>query len=172
MSLDGCELFFSGPYAATPDTVTIDLPRNLRCLRGVYLWTIEHDGGYLVHYVGKTVRPFSSRFREHAKWHEGGRDILDPEFFAKLEKWSVEQPSRETIVRFFSLYRVFLGPIAVDDEVLVNIEHAIIHKLLSADEKCKRFLGNTRKRNLGTGTQKLLIRCGSLIHGLGDHVLV
>ena len=172
MSLNNCELFFRGPYSARPNTVVIDLPQDLKALSGVYLWTIECDGGYLVHYVGKTIRPFSSRFAEHTKWHESGRDVLDPDYFPKLEKWLVENPSRETIIRFFSLYRVFLGPIVVDKEVLVNIEHAIIHKLLSADQRCKEFLGNTQKRNFGAGTQRVPIRCDSLIHGLGDHVFV
>src|SRR5437016_5592160 len=94
---------FRGPYSVKSETLDFDIPQELECRRGLYLWAVEFERGYLVNYVGKTIRPFAARLREHKKWSEAGRDICDPKRMALGENWLVANPSRQIILKLFSV---------------------------------------------------------------------
>ncbi len=54
---------------------------------GVYLWSVEYEGGDLVYYVGETWRSFAARMKEHLKEYLSGMyDIFDVEKFCRGEK--------------------------------------------------------------------------------------
>ncbi len=50
---------------------------------GIYLFSIEHEGRDLVHYVGETGRSFAQRLREHLfAYLNGTYNVYEPEAFA------------------------------------------------------------------------------------------
>ena len=50
---------------------------------GIYFWTVRHDDGERVHYVGETGRTFAVRFREHLFAYLSGQyHIYEPADFA------------------------------------------------------------------------------------------
>jgi hypothetical protein len=166
------DVLFVGPFSAKQNTLLIDLPVELAARNGLYLWTVDYDSGYLVNYVGKTIQGFSSRFYQHKKWYESGKDVLDPDYLPKGENWLVENPSPELTIKFFALYRVFVAAMSVDEGTLLEIEKAIVQKLLSAGGKCEAFLGNKQRGAVKAPSRRIPLKSQSLIHGMGDHVLI
>jgi hypothetical protein len=155
-----------GPFCVKPGTVELDVPRPLCDLAGIYFWTVEFDGGYLVNYVGKTIRPYSARFRDYKKWYEDGKDILDPEFMPKGENWLVVNPSREQVLLCLATFRVFLAPFDVKDDALLQIEGGLIEMFDSAEEKCRNFFGNKQRRKRSKTGDRVVFNADALLHGL------
>jgi hypothetical protein len=162
---------FHGPFLAKAGTLDFELP-SFAQRGGIYLWTVEFEGGYLTNYVGETIRPFPDRFLDHKKWYQSGKDVCDPDLMAKGENWLLDKPTIEQTIKFFACYRLFLAPMDSSKEQLLRIENAIIRRLLIIGGKCKDFLGNKRTKPLEIVGEKMLIKCESVIHGLGAHLLV
>ena len=57
-------LEFIGPYKFWGKENSLFEDKNVKNLSGIYLWTIETDKGYMIHYVGQTTR-FAIRQKEH-----------------------------------------------------------------------------------------------------------
>src|SRR5262245_13593423 len=79
------QLSWRGPFSFFDDAVRCSisdtrLPHKYG--KGIYLWTIESDGGYYISYAGKTTSRsgFVSRLRSHVRWTLDGKqkEILDP----------------------------------------------------------------------------------------------
>lgn len=166
------EVCFRGPFSAMPGSLYINLLKELAKLNGLYLWTIEYESGFLVNYVGKTIQGFASRFAQHAKWVGSGKDVLDPDYFSLGENWLVENPTPETILKCVAHYRVFVADLDCDELLLLLIEKALIQRFLSVGGKCKEFLGNKQRSRVESPSQPVFVRSESVIHGLGDYVLI
>jgi hypothetical protein len=71
------EVTWDGPYG-WPGFESDNCLRPLPQVSGVYLWTFEHDDGYLIYAAGLTRRPIPKRFREHTrKYMRGEYNVLD-----------------------------------------------------------------------------------------------
>lgn len=73
-------LHWQGPFV-WPGIWLKDLPDLLDDERivtcdSVYLWTVEHAGGYLIYTAGITHRPFGKRFRNIRERTDLGRTLL------------------------------------------------------------------------------------------------
>jgi hypothetical protein len=122
---------------------------------GVYLWTVDYGGGFLVYAAGETRRPFRKRFREHTREYRSGRyTVFDaaamrrgerrkvwPGFwFSKRRPPQLERTYSErsgeiakALEELLSSYRVFVAPLALDRRVLQRIEAAIMAALYAAE---------------------------------------
>jgi hypothetical protein len=118
---------------------------------GIYLWTIEHNGGYLIYTAGLTRCSFRKRFSEHNRnyykgiytifdvpsMQEGRRKIIWPGFWftknippALVEEY---KDRREEIKHatdiFLSNYRVFVVEVPKSQRLLERLEAAIMFNL-------------------------------------------
>lgn len=155
--LDSYDLHWSGPFK-WPGVTSEDLPDFLseqeiaKCC-GVYLWTVEHESGYLIYAAGITRRPFGQRFREHTRAYRSGvYTVFDvPSFKSGIRKkvWQGfwfkkrspeaqnEYQARADEIRtaaeeLLQNYRVFLAPLPPNPRVLQRIEAAIMNTLYLA----------------------------------------
>lgn len=153
------ELLWQGPFAwpSTGGCGTVsDLERaDVAGCCGVYLWAVEHDGGFLVYAAGETRRPFRVRFREHTREYRAGRyTVFDaaamrrgerrkvwPGFwYSKLRRPNLERDYSErseqiaaALEKLLSGYRVFVAPLAPERRLLKRVEAAIMAVLYAAD---------------------------------------
>lgn len=59
---------FLWPHVVKPQSNLISLLDSpLASSSGVYLWTVEHDGGFLIYAAGITRGPFKKRFQSHMR---------------------------------------------------------------------------------------------------------
>lgn len=115
--------------------------------KGIYLWTVKFEDGYLVYYVGETGRSFNERFKVHRDSLRSGKyRIYDPKLFVKGEKkllWNpylkgaVKRPSyqeefgkiypsiRGQLDEYINLFDLFLVPYNDHDRLRMRIEAAI-----------------------------------------------
>ncbi|CCE25323.1 conserved protein of unknown function [Methylotuvimicrobium alcaliphilum 20Z] len=150
------ELRWEGPFS-WPNRINqgIDKPlsdstASSKC--GVYLWTVEYCGGYLIYAAGITRRPFEKRFREHTRAYLNGvytvfdvpslktgvrKVIWDGFWFQKncaAKKLEFDNRSEEISIatnELLSNYRVFVAPITPNPRLLERIEAAIMNTLYS-----------------------------------------
>ncbi len=120
---------------------------------GVYLWTVEHEGGFLIYTAGITRRPFRERFREHTREYQSGvytifdvpslmrgeRKKIWPGFWYRKRPPALEQEYErrkpELIVALdalLSAYRVFVAPLPPVPRVLKRVEAGIMNALYAA----------------------------------------
>lgn len=152
------QLHWQGPFT-WPGTELANLPDLLNdehiatCL-GIYLWTVEHCGGYLIYTAGITRRPFIKRFQEHTRAYRTGvytvfeseslklgvRDIVWPGFWFK--KRSVEMQAeyetrtkeiQDAVQLLLKNYRIFVAPLSPAARILERVEAAIMNNLYCAD---------------------------------------
>lgn len=123
-----------------------------RC--GVYLWTVEYCGGYLIYAAGITRRPFIKRFREHTRAYLNGvytifdvpslkngirNEIWRGFWFKKKlveDKFEYENRSNEIRMATYNLlsnYRVFVAAIEPTPRLLERIEAAIMNSLYDSE---------------------------------------
>ena len=112
---------------------------------GVYLWTIEHEGGYLVNYVGKTTRTFAVRFREELDYE------LDQDLEVDVDLWfqgirKPAEPHRDRVEEVLKAYRIFAAPLPPDlgDSGFLGIEGTLINAFHDTGGKYASFLWNPR----------------------------
>jgi hypothetical protein len=120
---------------------------------GVYLWSIEHNGGYLIYAAGITRRPFAKRFREHTRCYLNGvytiLDVPSLKECVRTEIWhgfwfkkrSVEKQNeyeqradeiRGAARELLANYRVFVAPVSPLGRLLERTEAAIMNALYAA----------------------------------------
>ena len=112
---------------------------------GIYLWTVPHQDGHLIYYVGETGKSFTERLTAHAKEYLSGTyRIYEPNKFALGEKELIwpdtwMQGTQRLIPEFMARYeelapllqefllkmRIFLGPIETDARTRKRIEAEI-----------------------------------------------
>jgi hypothetical protein len=170
-------LNWAGPFVLEPKTSTNAVVNTkLGSQSGLYLWTVECDGGFLVNYVGQTVRPFTKRFEEHQNWSffRGPEHLVDIEKFKQGVRCrigssspvAVGTPEFNHMMETYRCYRVFLAPLAQRSDILESIEAGIINTLRAGDAKQVAFLWNKRaSRPPGPGIQ-VVMTTPAPIHGL------
>jgi hypothetical protein len=120
---------------------------------GVYLWTIEHEGGYLVNYVGKTTRTFAVRFAEELEYERAQELRVDVDLLFQGIRKPVE-PHRDRVEEVLKAYRIFAAPLPPDlgDSAFLGIERTLINAFHDAGAKYSSFLWNPRCRRRFNGT--------------------
>jgi hypothetical protein len=118
---------------------------------GIYLWTIEHNGGYLIYTAGLTCGSFQKRFSAHTRnyykgiytifdvpsMQEGRREIIWPGFwFTKnippvlvAEYKERQEEIKQATDIFLSNYRVFVAEVPKSKRLLERLEAAIMFNL-------------------------------------------
>lgn len=121
---------------------------------GVYLFSVEHHGGYLVYCAGHTEH-FRRRFRQHDRLYwDGTYSIFDHDAFASGERvkvwpgfWMKKSRSRELQEDFIRRaseikaatkcwldgYRVFVAPIKVEKRVRQRVEAGLMAAFMKAE---------------------------------------
>jgi hypothetical protein len=121
---------------------------------GVYLFSVEHDGGYLVYCAGHTQH-FRRRFRQHDRLYwDGTYSIFDHDAFAagKRKKvwpgfWMKKSQSpelREDFIlraseikaatkRWLDGYRVFVAPIDLEKRIRQRLEAGLMAAFMKAE---------------------------------------
>lgn len=153
------ELQWEGPFSwpgRSSQGVENDLNNMAVALRcGVYLWTVEYCGGYLIYAAGITRRPFAKRFREHTRAYLNGVytifDVPSLKNGVRKEIWhgfwfkkSIVEEQLEYENRFDEIrraandlllsYRIFVAPVDPVPRLLERIEAAIMNLLYASTE--------------------------------------
>lgn len=151
---------FLGPFSwgvgdDVPSIYNTDAGRG----SGVYLWTVSHEEGELVYYVGMTGRPFAQRMSEHFKEHSsGGYHLNSPEPLRRgvrkcLWPGRYDANTKTTVSEFISrlenlwpaivdlakLYRFFVAPMTCSRRVVERTEGAIARWLYAQPGKVGEF---------------------------------
>jgi|GEM_PF-4363996 len=161
-------LTWCGPFSFYPDQgvpcAIDDEFTQTHC--GVYLWTFEHEGGYLVNYIGKTRRPFAVRFREERDYELTQSLKVDVDLLLQGIRKPVK-PHRDRVVEVLKAYRIFTAPLSPDlgESAFLGIEGTLINAFHEAGEKYSSFLWNPRCPRRFEG--KVIIDPGKLL-GLSD----
>jgi hypothetical protein len=120
-------------------------------MAGVYLWTIQYKGSYLIYYIGETARSFGERIKEHTQGYlSGAYNLYDPGKFAKGNKREIwagmyydKDGSRmhdflnhyfvlsDHAFSFLRLIQLIVAPINDEKRFLERLEGAISLKLKS-----------------------------------------
>lgn len=167
----GLDCVFNRPEAAGP---------------GLYLWTVECQGGFMVNYVGeagqgkKTLR---SRLIENVQWSYAGNDggVSDPVHFREgrrvllrefdFPEFLADYAQLSSVIHeVYRSYRVFIAPLSVQDHVRRFVEAGIIRTLRAAGGTIAEFLYN--KRLIGSSPEPLVARFRSRhrFHGLPEAI--
>ena len=153
------EVRWSGPYQWPGVVGDSNLPRIEEApeasLGGVYLWTVEYGGKYLIYAAGKTRRSFVKRLREHSTAHRSGfftifdmdamkqgrRQEIWHGFFTKRRPAERQAEFRrrkgeilEAVARQLEAFRVFVAPLEPEPRLLSRMESSIMDCLYSAPE--------------------------------------
>ncbi len=187
------DLEWKGPFLINPRPPAFSPSEpNLFDLSGLYLLTIEHEGGYLINYVGETGVNFRERpLRAGTAWSYGGRfndqskrsrEMVDPDQFAQGRRVVTETPTRQEFSYDYSKYqaqldkiyksfRYFLAPTFESESIRKSMEAGIIRTLLcSNDEKIRNFLYNINPRKQSPYPLQITMKSSVLFHGLGAAV--
>lgn len=149
---------WQGPFA-WPGIELANLPnllddKSIATCCGVYLWTVEYPGGYLIYAAGITRRPIRKRFGEHTRAYRSGvytvfeveslkkgiRDVIWPGFWFK--KRTVEMQAeyqaraeeiQDAVQVLLANYRIFVAPLSPAARILERIEAAIMNNLYTAE---------------------------------------
>jgi hypothetical protein len=190
------ELIWEGPFGwpslgSKDDVVRLDeTPQGLGS--GVYLWTVEHFGGYLIYAAGITRRPFVKRFREHTRAYLSGvytifdvqplkrgiRKVLWPGFWFKQrspeKKEEYNDRSEElrlAATELLTNYRIFVASVESGPRLLERIEAAIMNCLYNAEGPASVVPDRGMALNpRWSDEQPVIIRsiAPALFHGLPD----
>jgi hypothetical protein len=145
------ELQWYGPYSFAGNREECVLTAPIGKKKGVYLWTIRYQSGYLTHYVGETGVSFAVRSLQHVQSYLNGLyRLYDPAEFASGKKvlvwggmWKPGRKDPGTMNEFLQGYskfapliselirefRLFLGPVVGDRRIRQRIEAAVAASL-------------------------------------------
>jgi hypothetical protein len=179
-------LDWHGPYTLLhqPDTKIPCIFASNDCGGcGVYLFTVEHNNGYLINYVGET-KCFQKRFHQHIKWSFDGKDHVaaepdqfrhgireahefsDAEFNKDHAKWSAWIEDNYLAYRVFVAYNEEF----VSQDIRRYVEAAIIRTLADTGGSIKDFLyhPNINKYKNVSPTEPFLLQfpTSPVLHGL------
>jgi hypothetical protein len=120
---------------------------------GVYLWTVEHRGGYLIYAAGITRRSIRVRFREHTAAYRDGvytvfnvsalqrgvREEVWPGFWFRQRTPEKQREYerrgdeiRAALQLLLANYRIFVAPVPPVRRTLARLEAAIMGALYAA----------------------------------------
>jgi hypothetical protein len=142
-------LDFHGPFKLCGTAGKLLFDQEEAQLAGIYLWTVQSQGGFLVNYVGETGTSFHKRMKDHmvqcmggnyricdAKWLlKGERKILWNGMWRKgtrnlmsvfVERYVELAPK---IKAYLEVLDIFVAPIQVDKRIRRRIEGAIAFSL-------------------------------------------
>jgi hypothetical protein len=119
-----------------------------RC--GVYLWSIDYRGAFLVSYVGKTFGSstnFEKRiWREYKRWRQGNEDPVDIEAYIAGRRHELSSPSGGHLQRELSellpILRLWLMPL--DNSAECHQAERWIVAQLCQDAVSRQFLVNRK----------------------------
>ena len=154
---DLIELRWEGPFGWPCPTLQSDqlpLGNAVAALKGgIYLWTVEYSGGYLIYLAGMTRRPFLKRFQAHAKEYRRGVytvfDVASLKRGNRTEIWhgfyyknrpvekQLEYDRRvdeitAAVNALLLNYRVFVAHVEPTPRILERIEGAIMTMLYNS----------------------------------------
>lgn len=116
---------------------------------GVYLWSIEHGGGYLVSYVGQTASRggFGARIWQEYRHWESGRDrpVVPDLYLAGVRRELASPPPgypQSEILALRPHLRLWLMPLRIPDEC-VQAERWLVARLCR-HPTTRQFLANVR----------------------------
>jgi hypothetical protein len=150
--MDTIELRWKGPYPwpfIGNHSMSEDFNKS-----GIYLFTVEHFEGFLIHIAGQTGKPFRERFRQHHREYYAGRyTIFDLDAF-KLgtrqiiwggfwhyknipQEYKEDYKARNTEIglardKWLNGYRIFVAPIETSQRIRERIEAEIMWSLYVA----------------------------------------
>ncbi|MDK2952844.1 MAG: hypothetical protein PWQ27_227 [Kosmotoga sp.] len=114
---------------------------------GIYFWTVKHENGYLIDYIGETGRTFWQRMKEHLIETLGGNyRICDPDILLQGKEkiiWNGlwRKGTKDKIQEFIKNYEIYAPIIKRYIEI-----HDVFLAPLSADRRKKRLIeGNIAK---------------------------
>lgn len=147
------EVQWNGPYAWPKFEIDADLPA-VPVHPGVYLWTFECGGDYIIYAAGITRRSVSVRLREHTrKYLTGEYTILDMSAMSRGVReeiwhgWGWTSEKRENYERRkcelvtaarcqLAAFRVFVADVGSAPRLLERIEAAIMNALYEQQSPC------------------------------------
>ncbi len=151
------KLVWQGPFVFHDEENCIFNQESAK-IPGVYLWTIDFGGGYLINYVGIATNAVSARLQEHLVYFLGGNyTIYQLDEFILGKKKSIYSPDGH-VNKFLNdydklstkvdsqlrAYRLFYANVSGDREWLERIESGIISTLREAKSEASSFLDNFR----------------------------
>lgn len=189
------DLKLFGPYKLLGNNNSF-FDNDISKKNGIYLWTINYENGYLVHYIGETSRSFRIRMQEHIINILGGfYGVWDPEMLkqGKLQfvwKGLWRKDSKENIndyidkyenfapifKKYLQLQSIFLAPLSVDKYLRRLIEGHIAKKIMEAPPPINNLLptdnryGYLYRKNNETLIVKL--KCNENILGLPREIII
>ena len=146
------DLNWQGPFALMGSDVALCFECSAAREPGLYLWTFEFRGGYLIYGVGLTTRPLAKRLTEHIrgfssgqytilKWRTAQNGIREEAWHGMWKGYDSPERQAERLARhveieiaaneMMSKMRVFLAPLPPNKRVLNRLEAAIM-KILYA----------------------------------------
>jgi hypothetical protein len=155
------EVEFVGPYRFIGSKNESVLTAPIGKKKGVYLWTIPFQNGYLTYYVGETGVSFAVRSMQHIQNYLNGLyRLYDLEEFHNGERvlvwggmWKPGRKGSKTMYEFLQSYskfaplildfiqgfRLFLAPIEGNRRIRQRIEAAIAGSLNSQSGVVRTF---------------------------------
>lgn len=192
-----------GPFVLVPQTEfdgkwVFDQPE---CdAPGLYLWTIKHEGEYLVNYVGEAGpgkngdRSLRVRLEENM-WHSymgGDKYVTIPQKFRRGQSGKNDRVKFATMREFladyswlspmihenFCSYRVFVAPAIevadnaklTDGKVRKYIEAGIIRNLKAPGDSISEFLVNKKITAPASPPLSVEFKMAHILHGLEGYV--
>ncbi len=137
---------WAGPFAWPGYEQATELPA-IPARPGVYLWTFEYSGGYLIYAAGLTRKTVPKRFTAHTRlYRNGDYNLLDPAAAALGERrlvwkgWGWTDVKRaEFLARRAELtvaaeaqlraFRIFTADVGTAPRLLERLEAAIMQRL-------------------------------------------
>lgn len=186
---DVLEIKFEGPFSwpGEPDAASVFGAEAARD-PGIYLWTIPHDEGYLVYYVGETGQSHKVRLLEHYREHasamyhvysppefaRGRKVALWPGRYDKVRKSIAECVSAyprlcNEIFELTQMYRFFLSPFHGEPRLRRRIEAGIAAALYSAPGLVGAFQDSGVRYDSRTVDETPIafkVSCPAVLHGL------
>jgi hypothetical protein len=156
-SYQALSICWRGPFFLHGDQGELVTKATIASRSGIYLFTVEYNGCYLIYAAGLTSRSFKIRFLEHMRDYRKGKytlfDCADLQKGKRTEMWhgmwtkkstntpemrkSFHSRSVELLPacdKLLSTFRIFLAPLDVEKRILERLEAAIMNNLYSGEE--------------------------------------
>jgi hypothetical protein len=172
-------LEWQGPFAFVR---TEGLPylydeRTLR--RGVYLWALPHQDGYLVNYVGKADGIIADRIWDDMQYSLQGSDkhVVDPLLFEQgIRKVISRRPHEnfesllEGVRQTYCCLRAFIAPVTDTRWRPRDVEAGLIRTLRNSPRDVADFLANQRGERHSEVPFQVIMSSPVRFHGIGPVV--
>jgi hypothetical protein len=151
--MDKIQLQWRGPHP-WPFLTKQPHAEDYRLSGGIYLFTVEHEAGFLIYCAGYTTQQFRRRLKQHdTHYRSGVYTIFDLKSFqqgARHKVWPgfwMKKPRSPSLVAEYDRrlseiraatniwldgYRVFIAPVPASRRTLMRIEAGIMNSLYEA----------------------------------------